>query len=56
MIDCYAGDLAVVEQSAQQMLALHWAGRPEGAEPVLDQALQMAEPLGLVRTFVDGGP
>jgi hypothetical protein len=37
-------------------LALHWAGRPEGAEPLLDQALQMAEPLGLVRTFVDGGP
>jgi LuxR family maltose regulon positive regulatory protein len=40
---------------AVHALALHRAGRRE-AGAVLDQALQIAAPLGLVRTFVDRGP
>ena len=69
--DCHDAFTAVADglQRAQQQhtrqfiqfqtvhaLALHRAGRPEEAGPVLDQALHMADPLGLVRTFVDRGP
>jgi LuxR family maltose regulon positive regulatory protein len=46
----------IIQFQSVYALALHRAGRPEEAESVLDQVLHMAEPLGLVRTFVDRGP
>jgi LuxR family maltose regulon positive regulatory protein len=46
----------IIQFQAVHALALHRSGEPEAAGQVLDQALHMAEPLGLVRTFVDRGP
>jgi LuxR family maltose regulon positive regulatory protein len=46
----------IIAFQAVHALALHRTGRRKEAGSVLDQALHMAEPLGLVRTFVDRGP
>jgi LuxR family maltose regulon positive regulatory protein len=46
----------IIQFQALHALALQRAGRPEAAGRVLEQALHLAAPLGLVRTFVDRGP
>jgi ATP/maltotriose-dependent transcriptional regulator MalT len=46
----------VIQYLAVKSIALGRAGRADNALKLLKQALRMAEPQGLVRTFVDRGP
>jgi LuxR family maltose regulon positive regulatory protein len=48
--------LQVIETLILQALALHMRGDKEQALTVLARALYLAEPEGLVRTFIDEGP